>query len=233
MPEEYQKIHIESAELKALYSRLKTYLSKVIDEQLSDLQFYQQQNISDNEKTKIRRKVKKIILKDFMEKLFNSLKYSIAVDDHVMHSINDPELNIVDELKQMDDSKEKVEPYDFALNDKLRSMYFEVENMFSTVAKLRKNTPDQVYKEVEDRFQANDDWINEVTKKEESHLDELAKENSDANSDESTFLESETYDSLLEEYETALADVASLRKKLPNTLSQLDNLISSVNFLNR
>lgn len=233
MPEEYEKIHIEAAELKALYSRLKAYLSKVIDEQLSDEQLFKERNIPESERRKIRRKIRKIILKHFLGKLFNSLKYSLAVDDNVMHSIVDPESDIVDELKRMEDTEEKTEPYDFALNDKLRSMYFEVENMFSVVAKLRKNTPGDVYKNTESRLQKNDNQINEIIAKEKASLDKLTKNETEASDDSTVPLENETYDDLLDDYETSLSDIASLKKKLPSTLSQLDNLISTVNFLNR
>ncbi|QPG72821.1 hypothetical protein FOA43_000123 [Brettanomyces nanus] len=234
VPETYVKIHIQTKELKTLYDLLKRYLSEQIDEQLEEL------GLDGNTKTRskkgktLREKVRKLVLNQFLDRLFNAIKYSIELDDGLLEVIDDPDTDIVTQLEEVqEDSETKVEPYDFALNDKLRNVYLQVEEKIEEVTKLRKVKPLDYYNAYEKMLLANEEWVDNKVEENKQFRDRCLsslEKQMDAEAEDTN--EEANYAVLVQDYEKFLANIALLKKEIPDTVSQLDNLINVMEFLN-
>ncbi|VEU21301.1 DEKNAAC102605 [Brettanomyces naardenensis] len=241
-PDTYEKIHLQTKGLRSLYQVLNEYLSEKIDEQLTEMGLGIEQEEESDDKGKgkgkgsgrsIRSRVRKLVLDQFLDRLFNAIKYSVELDDSRLDSPDDPDIDIVKELIKGENANQKVEPYDFALNDKLRGVYLQVEDKIEEVTKLRKVKPTEYYNAYKEMLLKNESWIDskleENTEFRRKCLMSLEKQSEAEVRDTN---EESDFTNLKEDYEKYLENIALLKKDIPDTMSQLDNLISVVQFLN-
>lgn len=210
------KIHVEVRDLDALYGRLKDELSSLIDEEMGS---------SGNARE--RKKLRRLILGRFLDRLFNSIKYSLSIDDISSESWYEREVNIVKEMKKQKRKEDKIEPYDFALNDKVRELYAQVEDKVSEVTAMRRNRPKLAYEQERARLDQNELYIDEKLKDDSDMRDKvipmIEQTTGDEGSDTNEFQD---------RYKQMLVEIAQLKGKTSDTVSDLDNMISVVKFLN-
>lgn len=209
--EDIGKIHVQRQEVRALYGLLKDQLSHIMDTE----------TLGTVRDPKVVEKLKKLVLDQFLERLMNSARYSVIVDNGDQHG---------DILKLVEDSgaDDKIEPYDFALDDQLRDAYNRLEKEIEQVSQLRKETPQTYYDNYKKMTQNNEKWIDEQL----SINTEYRQRAFAAIDTQTTDEDSAQYDRLLKDYETALESISQLKKDLPEAAAQYDNLLAALDFLN-
>lgn len=148
-PGENTGIHISGSQILSIRSSLQKDIHKRLEQKIAQLNYDNEYNENDIEE------LKDFLIENmennFLELLIKQLCESCIID-------NDDD---IDEIIKNDKSNgfnndlidnKKVEPYDFALNDKLRNTYQQFEDLVEDTCKLRAEIPPQLANDINQRL---------------------------------------------------------------------------------
>lgn len=139
-PGESTRVHVSGSQLAGIRTSLQNHLQRKLDERLAQLNDY---DIDDDEMDV--QELKSMLVDDiqggFLNTLMEQLCSACILDENVGNTdtVNEGEGEGDD-----GDEDDKIEPYDFALNDKLRATYQEFEDVVEETCKSRREVPPQM-----------------------------------------------------------------------------------------
>lgn len=183
-PGENTGIHISGSQILSIRSSLQKDIHKRLEQKIAQLNYDNEYNENDIEE------LKGFLIKNmennFLELLIKQLCESCIID-------NDDD---IDEIIKNDKSNgfnndlidnKKVEPYDFALNDKLRNTYQQFEDLVEDTCKLRTEIPPQLANDINQRLSTDlsliKTMVNERIEESTSVLSALESSSSSSSND--------------------------------------------------
>lgn len=183
-PGENTGIHISGSQILSIRSSLQKDIHKRLEQKIAQLNYDNEYNENDIEE------LKDFLIENmennFLELLIKQLCESCIID-------NDDD---IDEIIKNDKSNgfnndlidnKKVEPYDFALNDKLRNTYQQFEDLVEDTCKLRTEIPPQLANDINQRLSTDlsliKTMVNERIEESTSVLSALESSSSSSSND--------------------------------------------------
>lgn len=172
-PGENTGIHISGSQVLSIRSSLLKDIHKRLEQKIAQLNYDNEYN--ENDINELKDFLTENIEKKFLESLINQLCDSCIIDNDDIDEIieNDKSGGFNNDLI---DNK-KVEPYDFALNDKLRNTYQQFEDLIEETCKLRTEIPPQLANDINQRLSTDllliKSMVNERVKESTSILSSL------------------------------------------------------------
>ncbi|GMG40784.1 unnamed protein product [Ambrosiozyma monospora] len=219
-----EKIHMQLKDLKGVHSTLSTYVERKIIQHLRNYKIKDKKIIEEVED----------YLGYYLDDLFNAVKFSCDIDGLPPKKLRKIDIN--EYLNDPDKLNERVEPYDFALNDKLKNVHSQVEDVVHEIVNLRKTKPQTYYESYKQKFAANekqiDDAIENNRQLREQELKQLESDDGDKDEDEN-FIEEDfgSVKDMLTEVNEVLHDLVELKKDIPESKIRLQNLCQTVDFI--
>ncbi|ODV83241.1 hypothetical protein CANARDRAFT_214683 [[Candida] arabinofermentans NRRL YB-2248] len=214
----HNRLHLQLKELNQLRQSISSALQNKIQTHLDDIEYNNNKDLT---------KVVESIINEFIDDLFNSIKYSIDLDGISIENLN--KSNIIDILNNPLKLNEKVEPHDFALDDKLRDLYAKVEIKIEQVTKLRKSKPNEVYNIYETMYIEN---LNDIDKLIDKYINNQSNGDDEGEADKEDADEA-NYDDLKLDLENMLQDLVELKDSVPETKRQLENMSNVLKFVEK
>ncbi|GME72699.1 unnamed protein product [Ambrosiozyma monospora] len=218
--DEQEKIHMQLKDLKGVHSGLSTYVERDIIKKL------RKHTIRDE---RISEEVQDY-LGYFLDDVFNGVKFSCEIDGLPPTKVRKIDIN--EYLNDSEKLNERVEPYDFALNDKLKNVHSEFEDAIHEVVNLRKTKPQALYESQKQKFAANLKQIDDLIEQNRQIREQNSKDDGDKDEDEN-FIEEDfgSVDAMLASANEILHDLVELKKEIPECKVRLENLCQSVDFV--
>ncbi|KAI5959835.1 uncharacterized protein KGF55_005067 [Candida pseudojiufengensis] len=208
--DDYEKVRISKKELKFLYNN-------ILNSTITKLDLHLPTTKEDPLKTKIYLDIENYLLKSFQ----NLLK-SLLIDGEDLSNED-----IITILK-VDDNDTNVEPFDYNINDQLRTILNEYDNLVLDLGELKRTLPkraqDKYFKLVSKIDEEVSETINNINKEvEEAKL----KQEGDKEFVEINFNE------FNKEYYDYLLRFDQINSKLPNLKMEFDRFNKAIEFLEK
>lgn len=171
-------------------------------------------NLDCDKNDPVRKRVDEIV-QQFISDTFEMSKHAMIIDGEEM---GDKDLSVV--LERDDD----VEPFDLALNDRLRQLYAQVDEKTLEVTQLRRTVP----------FEAIQVYSNNKLDPKSLSINETDENNTNNNDDENEEIQKENYtlsNRAQMDYTNALTLLSNLKQKVPDELIELEKLEQTINYL--
>ena len=235
----HEKIHLQLKEVKHLQNSITKNVDSKIKRKLENGS--DELSASGGKKQLTKKQKKNVesevgeILREFIMNLFEMSKNSFDIDGISETRLQKTKLEVL--MTDTNLSNRKIEPFDFALNDKLRDYYFKSETEALRIARLRKQAPVETVKKFHlllenSRSHVKESIKNQLQESEESlkEIRNIAQEEeeeytNDTNKTDAT----ESLKELKEKYEDDLIEISDLKKKVPIVDQKLDNLLTVLN----
>ncbi|OUM53503.1 hypothetical protein BVG19_g2793 [[Candida] boidinii] len=235
----HEKIHLQLKEVKHLQNSITKNVDSKIKRKLENggdglIASGGKKQLTKKQKKNVESEVGEI-LREFIMNLFEMSKNSFDIDGISETRLQKTKLEVL--MTDTNLSNRKIEPFDFALNDKLRDYYFKSETEALRIARLRKQAPVETVKKFHlllenSRSHVKESIKNQLQESEESlkEIRNIAQEEeeeytNDTNKTEAT----ESLKELKEKYEDDLIEISDLKKKVPIVDQKLDNLLTVLN----
>lgn len=192
----HNKLQLVSEDVKFLKSQFSESAETKLDLHLPT---------EDSLKTRVRE-----LVDEFIHETFELARHSMVVNGVDMSTQD----TLVDSLKK----EEVVEPFDVELNEKLRSVYAEVDERTLEVTELRRQIPNQATEIYKQKLKEEQDILDQA----------LPNEGQSAENDESISL---PINRIQADYEDTLQLIQSLSKSVPELYSDLNELQEVIDFL--
>lgn len=235
----HEKIHIQLKEVK----HLQNSITKNVDSKIKrKLENGSEELATNGKKKQLTKKQKNTIesevneiLGDFIMNLFEMSKNSFDIDGVSETRLQKTKLQLL--MTDTNLSDRKTEPFDFALNDKLRDYYFKSETEALRIARLRKKAPLETVKKFNLLLENSRSHVKESIKNQLQESDESLKEIRETSQEEekedtnhiNRADDLELLKELKEKYEDDLIDISDLKKRVPMVDQKLDNLLTVLN----
>lgn len=228
----YEKLHLQRQDAIYILSQVKSAVQKKLDLHLPRVSKSKQREFKrkrlitqeqDEETDPVRSNVKNL-LDTYINETFELAKFSLVIDgtdfgnsDSFEKFVNDPKRK-----------KIETESFDFELNEKLKKLYYEVEDLTSQITKKRREIPNQLqqrYREVSERnLKCIEDMEGEVATLEQEALtedDETIDTLGQLNFQNES---AEEKADMIEEYEKSLGILLDLKDRIPERKDSIDKL---------
>ncbi|KAG7716420.1 hypothetical protein KL949_003475 [Ogataea haglerorum] len=204
------KIHLQLRQLRYLYDALHTAVAAKVDTHLAQ--------IRGKDDPALAKSVRRLVAQ-FVDGIFDDIQHSLEIDDVAASQLASNRVSSM--LRNPALLNEKIEPYDFALNDRLRDLYTRVEEKVESLSNLRRTQPASVRNEYEALVRENEAVVDAV-------VAESAR-NRAAASDAAAAVPD--MDDLRDDFKSILSDLADLKRDVPEARHGVDNLASVVSFV--
>ncbi|KAH3661627.1 hypothetical protein OGAPHI_006476 [Ogataea philodendri] len=213
------KIHLQLRELRYLYDTLQESAAAKVETHLKQVGSKKQDPALSESVS--------LVVRQFVDQVFDSIQFSLDLDDVSPAQLD--KYKVSELLTNPDLLNEKIEPYDFALNDRLRDLYTRVEEKIGLVAQLRRTQPIQVYEEYQTEIDNNTTLIDTIISESMANRARAQKTSETVPSYEPD----ESVDTLKRDFQAILADLADLKHDIPEMRRGVDNLDSVITFVGR
>lgn len=183
-PGENTRIHVSLAQLVGIKGSLRKHLHLKLQEKFAQLDSMG----IDADVQLMKGKLVDDIEGEFLDSLMDQLEMSVVIDDGNVYENGDDHDAI---------ENEKTEPYDFALNDKLRATYQEFEDNVEKTCKLRLATPALVGTALSNKLQNDIEQLQSLISQHSDQTKSILDSTENINSpDTNTDIETDTLNSL-------------------------------------
>lgn len=150
-PGEVSGVHVSSGQVDSIRASLERHIHGRLQERLAQLGDYED---GGEDRDELERLLATNIEGRFLDMLMQELCRACVVDD------DDNGNGRVDADNESADRK--IEPYDFALNDRLRTTYQQFEDLVEDTCRLRRDVPPQLSEAVHQRLAADMGLVHEL-----------------------------------------------------------------------
>lgn len=162
-PGENTGVHVSGAQVLGIRDSLLKHIHKRLEQRLEQLHNEEGEEEGEEAQENDIQELKNFLVKNiegqFIDTLMNKLCNSCIVDDFNYQEREDD----TEEIEENDDNR-KVEPYDFALNDKLRTTYQQFEDIVEDICHLRSEIPPELSQKVHEQLTNDVSIIQHITK---------------------------------------------------------------------
>ncbi|KAG7899536.1 hypothetical protein KL907_004888 [Ogataea polymorpha] len=159
------------------------------------------------------------LVAQFVDGIFDDIQHSLEIDDVAASQLATNTISSM--LANPALLNEKIEPYDFALNDRLRDLYTRVEEKVESLSNLRRTQPANIRDEYEALVRENEAVVDAVVAE--------SAQNRAAASDVAAAVPD--MDDLRHDFKCILSDLADLKRDVPETRHGVDNLANVISFV--
>ncbi|KAG7853868.1 hypothetical protein KL939_005275 [Ogataea angusta] len=204
------KIHLQLRELRYLYDALQTAVAAKVDAHLAQ--------IRGKDDPALAKSVRRLVAQ-FVDGIFDDIQHSLELDDVAASQLATNTVSSM--LGNPTLLSEKIEPYDFALNDRLRDLYTRVEEKVESLSNLRRTQPASIRDEYEAQVRENEAVVDAIVA-ESARNRAAAYEAAEAVPD---------MDDLRRDFKSILSDLADLKRDVPEARHGVDNLANVISFV--
>ncbi|KAI5959122.1 hypothetical protein CANMA_004140 [Candida margitis] len=209
---DYEKIVISRKELKTLYNNL-------LKSTILNLNLHLPTSHNDPIKNEVYQKVEKCLLNSFQ-----NLLSSLLVDGEDRSNVP------IQELLSVDDKDDDVEPFDIELNNQLREILTEYDDVTVELSELKRALSRRAVEKYQNSVVRVDDEVTRIIKLIDEKVEQSVEDNSDR--DAATKLLSEiNIDQLNETYYGYLQTINQLNDTVPRLKQEVSAYSKSVDFL--
>ncbi|KAG7866734.1 hypothetical protein KL918_002929 [Ogataea parapolymorpha] len=159
------------------------------------------------------------LVAQFVDGIFDDIQHSLEIDDVAASQLASNTISSM--LANPALLNEKIEPYDFALNDRLRDLYTRVEEKVESLSNLRRTQPASIRDEYEALVRENETVVDAIVAE--------SAQNRAAASDAAAAVPD--MDDLRHDFKCILNDLADLKHDVPETRHGVDNLANVISFV--
>ncbi|KAG7872520.1 hypothetical protein KL938_005344 [Ogataea parapolymorpha] len=160
------------------------------------------------------------LVAQFVDGIFDDIQHSLEIDDVAASQLASNTISSM--LANPALLNEKIEPYDFALNDRLRDLYTRVEEKVESLSNLRRTQPASIRDEYEALVRENETVVDAIVAE--------SAQNRAAASDAAAAAVPDM-DDLRHDFKCILSDLADLKHDVPETRHGVDNLANVISFV--